>query len=387
MIKKKEEEKGIKEEIYKQKVNYEIDKNLSGSKELTNQKEEKTNQLINFKKKINWKYIVFPLIAIIIIAIIITLIIIFRKKPKEEEIIDTTISINIKDEPKITESPIDLEDLPDLGPIEAKKEYKIKTNVNDLKRIYINQKYYEDIKVEGSLRQILVDRKTNYDIYIISEIESDEKVKNYYNKTYLCAISIASECVSSKDEYCLPKKQMDLNDQDNSELRNLNEINNLENIPFPLCLFNMTDNNVITSITCHKNLSEAKVSLIVLDLYFFRPPGIQRINKEEGNITITQFKEGEKEVIRETNGGPCNVANSLGSFCTTELNTTKDSDGNLLEYKEIAFTNITSDNDNYYLKNKYTYLLDKTKYLTELNPEKYNETLNKLYPILKDYMI
>ena len=29
---------------------------------------------------------------------------------------------------------------------EIEKAYKIITNVNDLKRIYINQRYYEDIK-------------------------------------------------------------------------------------------------------------------------------------------------------------------------------------------------------------------------------------------------
>ena len=61
-----------------------------------------------------------------------------------------------------------------FGPIEMQTEYKITTNKNDLKRIYINQRYYEDINVEGALTKNFVDRKTNYDIYIISETESEE---------------------------------------------------------------------------------------------------------------------------------------------------------------------------------------------------------------------
>ena len=92
------------------------------------------------------------------------------------------------------------------GPIEMENTYKINTNVNDLKRIYINQRYYEDIKFSGSLTKRLVDRKTNYDIYVISETEPDEETKYSYNKIYTCSISIASECISIKDEYCLPRK-------------------------------------------------------------------------------------------------------------------------------------------------------------------------------------
>ena len=40
------------------------------------------------------------------------------------------------------------------------KEYKINTNANDLKRIYINQRYYEDLKINGILSKFFVDRKT-----------------------------------------------------------------------------------------------------------------------------------------------------------------------------------------------------------------------------------
>ena len=48
----------------------------------------------------------------------------------------------------------------------------------------------------------------------------------FYNFTYECSIAISSECISSKDEYCVPKKLVDLNFQDKSSLRNLKQIDN-----------------------------------------------------------------------------------------------------------------------------------------------------------------
>ena len=266
----------------------------------------------------------------------------------------------------------------------------MKTEVDDLTRIYINQIYYEDFKIEGALSQNVVGRKTNYDIYIISETEADEETKKFYNKTFLCSIAISSECVSTNDEYCSPKKLVDLSDQNYShvkQIRVLEETEDFENFPIPLCFFNLTDNNVITSIACHKNISENRVNSIVLDLYFFRPPGLKRIDKEKANITITSYKEGDKEVIRETNGGICDVENFLGSFCSTDMITKKDSNGNLLTYDEIAFSNITTNEDNFYIKNKTTQLIvDNTEFLNIKDSKRYNETLNILYPNLKNYL-
>ena len=134
-------------------------------------------------------------------------------------------------------------------------------------------------------------------------------------------------------------------------------------------------------------MSESKVNSIVLDLYFFRPPGIKRFDQKEGNITITKSKKGDNDLIRETNGGICDIESAFNSFCTTDMNTTKDSQGNLIAYDEEAFTNITNNKYNYYIKKKYTHLIDKTSYLeNKYKPEKYNETINKLYPVLKDYL-
>ena len=344
------------------------------------------------RKKINWKYILFPILGTLIVAIIIVCCVIFiPKHPPNEEIKQKSdLPIMETTSNHEEESEDENENIKELalkyGPIEMETEYKINTNVNDLKRIYINQRYYEDININGVLTKNLVDRKTNYDIFVISETESDEETKFFYNKTYTCAIAIASECISIKDEFCLPKKFVDLIDQDYSSVRNLNQVDNLKDIPLPLCLFNMTDNNVILSIACHNKLTKSRVNSIVLDLYFFRPPGIKRIDKNGGNITISQRKEGDYEYIRETNGGMCDVENSIGSFCTTDMNTTKDKNGNLIAYNEFAFSNITTNEDNYYIKKKTTNLLDKTEFLKELNPNKFNETLNKILPHLNEHL-
>ena len=232
------------------------------------------------QKNINWKCIFFPILGVVLIAGIIILVVILTCKPhpklqneikSDELIIDTPPNVNPEesdvDKEKDDNENKEILDIKELvskyGPIEMEKTYEINTNVNDLKRIYINQRYYEDIKVSGALTKRLVDRKTNYDIFIISETESDENTKYFYNKTYTCAISIASECISTKDEFCLPRKLVDLNDQDYSSVRRLNKVNSLENIPLPICIFNMTDNNVILSIACHKNISISRVNSMV----------------------------------------------------------------------------------------------------------------------------
>ncbi len=43
----------------------------------------------------------------------------------------------------------------------------------------------------------------------------------------------------------------------------------------------MTDNNFIISLNYHKLITENKKRMIALDLYFFRPPEIKRLNKED----------------------------------------------------------------------------------------------------------
>ena len=276
---------------------------------------------------------------------------------------------------------------PNIFEPEMKKleyEYKFKTNVHDLRRFNVHQKYYEDYIINNNLTRIFLNRITNYDVYFMSEEESKGDEKKYYEKIYTAAISIVSECFSRENETCVPKKLVDLTSPDYNENKDKKEINDLKDIPIPICLFNITDNDAITSITCHKLIPEHKKRMIVLDLYFFRPPVVKKINKEESNITIN-YIDDNKQIIREKNGGICDIENAFTSFCSNDMNTTIDSEFNLLEYEEIAIMEVENDDKNSYKKTKITKLVDETNNVTSFNYEKYEENLNKLLPKLEPY--
>ena len=107
-----------------------------------------------------------------------------------------------------------------------------------------------------------------------------------------------------------------------------------KDIPIPLCIFNITDNNIITTIKCPESLPENKRKEIILDLYFFRPPAAERIDKEGDNITFSKNITDNYTKIYETNRGVCNIYINLGSLFTTDMNTTLDKEGNLISYDE-----------------------------------------------------
>lgn len=280
-----------------------------------------------------------------------------------------------QEDPQIVPPPSNIDDRK-LG-----SEFDFNTTVGDLKRITVNQKYKEDMLIDGEKVDSFLTRITNYDIYIISEEDSDENNKLFYDKMYTCAISIYSECYGSTKDDCTPKKVVDLSSIARRNLdntRKLQEVNDLKDIAIPICLFNLTNNDVITSISCHNKFSEAKKKSLVLDLYFFRPPGIKRLTKEEKNSTITRKTEGNKKYIREKIGGICNIENAEDSFCTTDMNTTTDLENNILTYEEEAFMNITTDSQNSYIKIKNTKLVDNTKNAENLNAERYKNNLNNI---------
>ena len=173
------------------------------------------------------------------------------------------------------------------------------------------------------------------------------------------------------------------------KLRYLEDIPDLKDAPLPLCLFNITDNHVITSMLCPESLNRNIRQAMILDLYFFRPPAIKRPDKENNNLTIVQETKNGKKYIRETNGGICDVPDSFESYCSTEMNTTTDLEGNILTYEEIAFTDIHHDENNTYTKNKITSLKDETENLSNIDKEAYKEALEilieKLTPFFKFY--
>ena len=355
------------------------------------------------KKKCFFKKLIISIMGLLAVCLIIILIIIFVKKSNrnkkniqnpDEQNQNSQLENSMNNEedsnhPKDGDKPIN-----PIKPNPEKKivnphletEFEFNTTVHDLRRVFVQQKYYEEIMTNGTKTNIVVNRKTNYDIYIISEEDSDAENKNFFNKSYTASISISSQCISMQNEDCQPKTMVNFSKIVNN-LRHLDEIEDLKDIPVPICLFNLTDNDVITSMTCPKTLQNNIKQNMILDLYFFRPPAIKRPDKDKGNITITKWKENNKQYIRETNGGMCDIVDSFNSFCTTDMNTTSDSNGNILSYDEVAFTNITDDENNYYIKNKITKLIDQTEKLDKIEPSLFEQGLNKLLSKLKPYML
>ena len=227
-----------------------------------------------YKKKTILLLILVPITIIFIIALI-SGIIIFLKSGKENE---------EKEKEKDNDSETQKIELQKL-----KKEFEIVTTPGQLKRISVTQKTIDETKSNGKSFVVKTIRKTNYDIYIISEEEATEENILFYSKLYTAAISIVSECYSMDQEDCEPEKMVELSvekKEKNNNTRVLNNIEDYKDLPIPLCTFQITDNNFILSITCPETFSKSKKNEIFLDLYFFRPPAIERADKKNNNITV-----------------------------------------------------------------------------------------------------
>lgn len=266
------------------------------------------------KKKLTIIFIVIGVILLVIAAAICVYLFLFsnKKKSNPTDEVESQQSIGKENHPIVPVSPDN-----DLESRKLGSEFEFNTKVGDLKRISVNQKFKEDMLIDGEKVVSFLTRITNYDIYIISEEEPDENNKLFYDKKYTCAISIQSECYGPSKDDCVPKKSVDLTGTTRRNLektRKLEEKNDLKDFPIPICLFNLTNNDVITSISCHEKFSEQKKKMLLLDLYFFRPPGIKRLTKENINNTITRKTEGNKKYIRETNGGICDIDNAEKFF-------------------------------------------------------------------------
>ena len=334
-------------------------------------------------------WILFSIFVPIIIGGIIAVYILINKankNPKEPIISEENTDESTNEENIRNNDPFSIiTPIYEKGNKKLESEFEFKTKVGDLRRIYINQKYQEDRIYNGQKITRIKERKTNYDIFILSESKPQKDFESFYNTIYTCAISTVNECYSSNHEECALETLMDLTGSEIHNTRGLEEVEDLKDMPVPICLFNLTNNDVITSIKCPESLSEDKIKSIVLDLYFFRPPGIKRPDKEEVNVTITKELIGENIFIREKNGGICDIENSFSSFCTTDMNTTIDKEGNILKYEEEAYMSIETDESNSFTKNKVTKLVDKTNE-TDLDSQKYNSTLNQLLPQIKPYL-
>ena len=320
-------------------------------------------------------------VAILIIAAVVIYLVTKGNKQKENNIIEET------------DDTIESSTYRIINPSPTIKEFEINKKQGDLRMFSVVQETKDQTKIDG--KPIETNRliKTNYAMYIISEEDADEQHKLYYTKMYKAAVSITSEC-SSNDEDCEPQTLLDLiNGQKTDSKRYLEESeesenSNIKDYPISLCLFNITDNHIITTITCHESFPELQKAQILRHLYFRFPPSAQRIDKESDNITITKTidPKTKRTKIREINGGNCNIYNNFGSICTTEMNTTIDSENNLLTYNEEAITTINYDEKNSYISSKVTNLIDYSEKIKSGDVENYKNSLKILLPLLEPYM-
>ena len=266
-----------------------------------------------------------------------------------------------------------------------KNELIFTTKVNDLRRIIINQSSYENMIIDGIETKMKLFRITNYDIFILSEKIVGEEFKHNFNKTYIASVSMVSQCLSKEDEKCNLKEYVDLSSNTKTNLRNLKELNDLKDIPVPLCLVNFTDTNIIISTSCPESLSENIKQEISSDFKYFRPTiktSSDRI--DEMNLTVSNNIKN----LRRKSKGLCNIENEMDSLCDSDINITKSSEGYLLSFSEKSFTNITTDIKNSLKKSKTINLVDNSSNMNSLNHEKYKEVLDdfllKLTPYIKD---
>ena len=338
------------------------------------------SKIIQEKKSQQLKKIIRISIILVFISIIVIVIFIEVNKHKKRNRKENSNNNNSSDETILHVS--ESENL--KRPIE--KEFEIITKKGDFKQILVTQKTKEEEKIDDNIITNNIIRKTNYDIYFLAEEEVDKNNKLYYEKIFTGIISIKSECISEEDD-CDPQPLVDLA-KDSYHLRNLENTEIFKDQPIALCLFNITDNNVITTLTCPESLPDSKRNEMILDLYFFRPPATQRADKKNDNITLTITKEKETNNIhiREINGGSCNVYANWGTQCTTDMNTTLDKNNNLLTYDEQAITIINYDKKNSYIKDKRTHLEDISKNIQEKDIDNYKNSLDNLLPLLKPYL-
>ena len=344
-----------------EEIKSQTDRNLQFN---SNNKTE-SNKKCNYQKIIlRTASIFFALICILIIVLL------FIYKPWKK-------NKNTTNNPPFNETIIQNE----LNYEEFKNELIFTTKVNDLRRISINQSSYESMIIDG-IESTMKSRITNYDIYILSEKKAEEESKIFFNKTYTASVSVVSQCLSKAEEKCDLKEYVDLSKNVKTNLRNLKELSDLKDIPVLLCLFNFTDTNIITSISCPDSLPESIKNGIISDLKLFRPAIKASSNKKnEMNLAVLNSTKN----LRRKSKGLCDIENEMDSFCNSDSNITKNSEGYLLSFNEKSFINITTNEKNSLKINKTTNLEDETAIIS-LNPNKYKEVLDDILLKLSPYI-
>ena len=334
-------------------------------------------------KKFSKLFLIIGIIALVVIIVSVLLALLLSKKNKKNK---TIINHENNEPTKSPETPI----LPEKKDDQVLKPIYIFNNtVGDLKRINVQQITHKNDTINGQKTHFLVYRDTTYDIFIMSEESPDENNTNFYTNKYSAVINVVKECYSQENENCEPKDYIDFSkNEDNDNLRNLEEDDDLKDVPLPLCIFNFTDNNVITSASCPESLPKTKINEMMLDFYFFRPPAIEKPQKENPlkYVRIDTYPTSYGKFNREFNSGICDVIKPLNSYCTTDMNTTTDFNNNVMTYDEYAYSCINVDSENSYVKKKVTHLKDITNLTEYLNKETHKNQLDYFLGKLGPYL-
>ena len=227
--------------------NSKIEKNKKNFPKTNNNESLKKDQSFFFKYK---KYLlIIGLISLaLIIAIIVTLFIVLKNSEVPPDDMDNFVDFN---------------------------KFSFKLNVKDLKSLSIEQNDIENVTSNGKMSSFNVNRKTNIDLFVLSEEEPGEENKNFYDKKYTVAILINSQCFSINGENCIPNKMIDFkkvkNEDVQNSLKHLDKEIELKDLPIPLCLIKITNNNVIISIICPQKLQKNIIHNMIKDMNFFRP--------------------------------------------------------------------------------------------------------------------
>ena len=263
--------------------------------------------------------LIIGLISFAVIIAIVVILCIVLKKSKPNNPIPSPPEVPGNENETIIDPPTEEEEKPPspINPPKSKneqmieRELYIKNNVKDLKSVYVNQNSTENITSNGILSEINFIRKTNYEYFFLSEEDPDEENKNFYEKKYTVALLISSQCFSFNGEDCTPKQMIDIkkvkSEDIQNSLRRQDEKIDLKDLPIPLCLMNLTDNNVILSISCPQKLHKNIIQNIILDTYFYRLPAIVRPDITKNNITMNKWEENGYYFIRELNRGICDI--------------------------------------------------------------------------------
>ena len=194
-----------------------------------------------------------------------------------------------------------------------------------IKRIKIDKKTRNNILVEGMNQTKTLYRKNIYDVSTYKEYSSGKENDISYSKKMTYSILLLKECLNTENEI----EECDIDEDDT--------LRHLENNEEKICIFNITDNNIILSVKCSSNLDEIKKTEIISDLNYMKY-FLSTETSDNGNLD----SENKIELC--------------GYNCVKDVYAIKHNDS---EHEIISWKNKTLSNDNAY-KIKEEILIDHT---------------------------